>query len=289
LKSGKRPAYNPSLASCDGFTRTEEVPLGVRVLIFASALVAATLHAGPARAGEAPGSLSIASWLDAPASEPLASSSSLRDRGLVPVGQGDAAARDYFRVPYPGRRYLTPPKIPTDWFEESFRVGVNSGLLYPLLAQTADYHIGWWARLYGQLPADLGYALFRTAVEVSLGVGQSKSSHADQDYRLSSSYTFLSFRGLLDFLPSLPADLFLFGGLGGGLEFARGHVIRTSGRVEETTGTNFNLLLEAGAGYSLEISPGFYLEARGTFLYPVGSPNVTLFTFTEIGVQFLFQ
>jgi hypothetical protein len=207
---------------------------------------------------------------------------------LVPVLQEDNAS-EYFRVPSPGKRYLTPPEVPVDWFYETFRIGVDSGLMFPLIARQADYHIGWWVRLYGQIGADLGLPLFRTALEVSLGVGQSQSSRAEQAYRLTSNYTFLSVRGIADFLPNATADLFLFGGLGGGLEFASGHVVRTGGIVEETHKTNFNLLAEVGGGYAFELSPGFYLEGRGTITYPVGSPNVTFFVLAELGVQFLFQ
>jgi hypothetical protein len=176
-----------------------------------------------------------------------------------------------------------------DLFEEAFRIGVDSGLLFPLIAREAEFHIGWWARLYGQLQYDAGFDAFRTAVEISLGVGQSQSSRAEQPFRITSSYTFLSVRGLADFLPYETSDLFLFGGLGGGLEFASGHVVHPSGRVEESTKTNFNLLLEAGAGYGIELSDGFYLQARCTLTYPLGSPNITLFILGELGIQFLFQ
>ncbi|MHC4601387.1 MAG: hypothetical protein ACYS47_20520 [Planctomycetota bacterium] len=207
---------------------------------------------------------------------------------LAPILQEDSAS-EYFRIPAPGKRYLTPPKVPVDWFYETYRLGVDSGLMFPLIARKADYHIGWWVRVYGQIGADLGLPLFRSAIEISLGVGQSQSSRADQQYRLTSNYTFISVRGIADFMPNATADLFLFGGLGGGLEFASGHVVRTGGIVEDTHKTNFNLLMEAGGGYAFELSPGFYIETRGTITYPVGSPNVTFFILAELGVQFLFQ
>ncbi|MHC4777709.1 MAG: hypothetical protein ACYTFG_03930, partial [Planctomycetota bacterium] len=136
---------------------------------------------------------------------------------LKAVTQDDAG--EYFRVPYPGKRFLTPPEVPVDYFYETFRLGVDSGLIFPLIARKADYHIGWWIRLYTQIGADLGLSLFRSAVEISLGVGQSQSSHAAQAYELTSNYTFLSVRGIADFLPMATADLFLFGGIGAGFEF----------------------------------------------------------------------
>jgi hypothetical protein len=210
---------------------------------------------------------------------------------LQPILQQEGSYRgeDYFRTPSQGKRYLEPVEEPVDWFEETFRIGVNSGLIFPLIARQADYHIGWWARAYGQFGWDVGLSLFRTSVEVSLGVGQSLSSRAQQPYRITSNYTFFSARGILDFLPDLPADLFIFAGAGLGFEFASGHVVRASGTVEETKTTNFNLLMESGAGYALELAHGFYLEMRGTITYPLGSPNVTFFVLGELGVQFLFQ
>jgi hypothetical protein len=209
--------------------------------------------------------VSIADWLGLP--EPDWSAS-----GLEPLLQD-----------------VHPPEVPVDLFEETFRIGVDSGLLFPLIAREAEYHIGWWARIYGQFQADAGLENIRTVIETSLGLGQSQSSRADQPYRITSNYGFLSVRGLADFLPFETSDLFVFGGLGGGIEIASGHVVHPSGRVDESTKTNFNLLMEAGAGWGMELSDGFYIQARCTLTYPVGSPNITLFIFGELGVQFLFQ
>jgi hypothetical protein len=203
-----------------------------------------------------------------------------------PVLQGEA--EDYFVTPLRGRPHLRPIRITDDLFYDRFRIGVDSGLLYPLAARAADFNAGWWARVYGQTGADLGHPLFRTSVEVGLGLGQSQSSHDDQQFRITSNYTFLSVRGVADFLPESPTDLLLYAGLGAGLEFASGHVIQSTGMIEERRRTNFNPLFEFGAGIGFELMPGFCLEGRVTATHPLGSANIMLFLQAELGVEFLF-
>jgi len=245
-------------------------------MIAAAAVLSAASAFAPAATGaQAPQTLS--SWLDSRNPSPE----------FQPILAGDSAD-GYFVTPLRGRPHLRPIQITPDLFHEQFRVGVDSGFIYPLGAQTADYDAGWWARVYGQTGADLGHPLFRTSVEVGVGLGQSQSSHRDQMYRITSNYAFFTLRGLADFLPESPVDLTLFIGIGGGLEFASGHVIMPSGRVEERRQTNFNPLLEAGGGLAFELTPGFSFVLRVAGTYPLGSKNILFFLQAEIGVEFLF-
>jgi hypothetical protein len=251
------------------------------LFLFAMAVIPFAALAADAAAE---GPVSVSEWLEAAEAAPA-----LGELRPILQGEGSSSADRFFKTPYPGKRYLEPPEVPVDWFVETWRLGVDSGLIFPLGAQKAQFHIGWWARVYGQVDMDAGLKLFRTAVEISFGVGQSQSSRSEQDFRITSNYMFLSVRGVADFLPHATADLFLYAGLGGGLEIASGHFIQSSGSVDETKRTNFNLLMETGGGYAFELSNGFYLQMRGSLTYPVGSPNITLFVQAELGVQFLFQ
>jgi hypothetical protein len=277
--AGRIPARCAGIRAPGGDRPVREVHLKIRLAIAAAAFLLGAR--APAAASELPEpAVGLVQWLE---SGPGAS-------GFVPVLQGDGtqSADEYFVTPLRGRPHLRPIRIATDTFFDRYRVGVDSGLLYPLAALAAEFKAGWWARVYGQTGADLGYSLFRTSLELGLGIGQSQSSHEDQTYRITSNYTFLSLRAVADFLPESPTDLVLFAGLGAGLEFARGHVILPTGTIQQKRRVNFNPLFEAGAGLGLELTPGFCLHGRITGTHPIGSGNILLFLELEIGVEFLF-
>jgi hypothetical protein len=203
---------------------------------------------------------------------------------LLQTGSGE----DTFRVDYPERTYLLPRPPKVELFSEFFRVGVSSGLLLPLLAAEALYNFGWWTRLTFHKEIDLlKMDLFRSMGEFSVEIGQSTSSPDDQSWRITSNLYFFKFRALADFMPERTSDLYLFGGVGMGIERGRGHKVSVTGfkRVKEV---NYSPLLEGGAGISFPVSRTFMLDLRVAITWPVFSTNIILYLNIELGVFFNF-